>query len=218
MTVRWLHRGATAKNINLPELVEIYLLRHGQTVQSGTYTGISEVSLSEAGRQQIRSLIPVIGQLEFNHCFCSTLRRCRESYELLDIAAPCTFDEDLREIDFGKWEGLSFEQIQKAYDDQFNDWMTQGESFSFPGGEKISSFNDRVIGWFDSLLTRDLDRVLIVAHGGVLRIGLCHLLDVKESRTFSYNFKEGALSQVEVDDGFTRLEFFNYTGMAQWDG
>lgn len=216
--VRWLRRGATAKNINSPELVEIYLLRHGQTVQSGTYTGISEVTLSEAGRQQIRSLIPVIGQLELNHCFCSTLYRCRESYELLGIEVPCTFDEDLREINFGNWEGLSFDQIQRTYGDQLNDWIMQGDNFTFPGGERISSFNERVTGWFDNLLTRDFDRVLIVAHGGVLRIGLCHLLDVKESSTFSFNFKEGALSQVEADDGFVHLEFFNYTGKFQWEG
>lgn len=212
MTRRWSRRGATAENINSPELVEIYLLRHGQTAQSGTYTGITDVSLSAEGKRQIRALIPIITELEFDHCFCSPLLRCIETYALLDIGLPYTDDKDLKEINFGSWEGLTFQQIQKDFADQLNQWEDQGDSFTFPGGERISSFNERVKGWFGALLANDFNRVLIVAHGGVLRIGLCHLLGVDEGRAFAFNFKEGALTHVAVNNGSARLEFHNCRG------
>lgn len=201
-----------AINISFPETVEIYLLRHGKTVMSGTYTGSTDVELSAVGRQQARSLNSFLNQVHFDHCFCSPLVRCRETLTLLDIDSECSFAESLKEIDFGSWEGLTFDEIQSRYPDQLANWTSEGEDFIFPKGEKIETFNMRVSEWFDKLLTKDSNRVLIVAHGGVLRAAICNLLDIDITRCFAFNPMEGAVSKVVVNNDFAHLEFFNCRG------
>ena len=192
--------------------MHIYLLRHGQTPQAGTYTGSTDVELSTAGREQITSLASVLQAIDFDHCFCSPLVRCRQTLSLLDLSSETSFTESLREIDFGSWEGLSFEQIEKAYPDQLRDWVSKAEAFRFPGGEKIDDFNSRIISWFNNLLTKQFNRVLIVAHGGVIRVALCHLLGIEITRAFAFNPKQGRVALVHVEAGSGRLDLFNCRG------
>lgn len=192
--------------------MEIYLVRHGESISAGTYTGSIDVELSAGGRQQVRSLSIVFNQLVFDHCFCSPLGRCRETFALLDVDSECSLVESLKEIDFGDWEGLSFDEIQSRYPDQLAKWTCEDNDFRFPGGERIRAFNTRVSEWFDKLLTKDFNRVLIVAHGGVLRAGICHLLGIDSSRAFAFSPKEGAVSKISVTNGFAHLEFFNCRG------
>lgn len=192
--------------------MEIYLLRHGKTLQSGTYTGRTDVALSDEGRQQITTLSPFLQSIKFDTCFCSPLIRCVQTWNLLDVDSDPLFDESLKEIDFGFWEGLSFEQIQRDFSNELAAWGREGEDFCFPGGEMIRAFNSRVTRWLDNLLTKDFNRVLIVAHGGVIRIAICHLLVFETARAFAFNPREGRLSMVNVVDGFGQLEMLNCKG------
>ena len=192
--------------------MRIYLLRHGHTPQAGTYTGSTEVELSTTGREQIAALASSLQEIDFDHCFSSPLVRCRQTLSLLDIRSEISFAESLREIDFGSWEGLSFAQIENDYPDQLHDWVSKGDAFRFPEGEMISDFNSRVSTWFNNLLTNNFNRVLIVAHGGVIRVGLCHLLGIDMIRAFAFNPKQGRVSMVQVEEGAGRLELFNCRG------
>ncbi|RZW25037.1 MAG: hypothetical protein EX260_03490, partial [Desulfobulbaceae bacterium] len=67
----------------------------------------------------------------------------------------------------------------------------------------------RVTGWLDNLLTKEFNRVLIVAHGGVIRIAICHLLGIDTARAFAFNPMEGRVAMVHVVDGFGQLEMLN---------
>lgn len=192
--------------------MEIYLLRHGHTPQPGTYTGSTDVELSIEGTQQVSRLSPLFDLLDFDYCFCSPLVRCKQTVSLLAIDAELFFDECLREIDFGVWEGLSFAEVQANYPEQLDKWECEGEDFTFPGGETIRTFNARITGWFDKLLTKEFNRVLIVAHGGVIRVGISHLLGIDHLRAFAFNPKEAGVSKISIIDGYGNLEFFNCSG------
>ena len=192
--------------------MEIYLLRHGLTTQPGTYTGISDVDLAEAGRQQIRTLSPGLSKIKFDHCFCSPLRRCRQSFRLLDIKSELTIDENLQEINFGDWEGLSFTEVKERFPADVERWLKQGDGFQFPHGESTEDFCLRISRWFERLGRKAYDRVLVVSHGGVLRYGICHLLNLGKSHSFAFHVGEGLLSKVTVEHGAGRLEFLNRTG------
>ena len=193
--------------------MEIYLLRHGRTLSSGTYTGCTDVPLSDRGRQQITTLSPFLQSIKFDTCFCSPLIRCVQTWNLLEVDSDPIFDESLKEVDFGFWEGLSFEQVQRDFSDELADWEREGEDFRFPGGEMIRAFNARIIRWLDNLLKKDFNRVLIVAHGGVIRIAICHLLAFETARAFAFNPREGSLSMVNVVGGFGQLELMNCKGL-----
>lgn len=155
-------------------------------------------------------LQPFISTMRFDRCYSSPLSRCQETFELLNIGSPCSIESDLLEIDFGRWEGLTFARIEKQFPDQLEQWVKQQERFTFPDGELITAFNSRVCRWFDKLLTKDYERVFIVSHGGVLRTGICHLLGFDSAQAFAFQVKEGHLSTVIVSDGFGRLDLFNW--------
>jgi broad specificity phosphatase PhoE len=113
--------------------VEIYLLRHGHTPQPGTYTGSTDVELSIEGTRHVSNLSPLFDQLDFDCCFCSPLSRCRQTVSLLAIDAELIFDDCLREIDFGDWEGLSFADVQANYPEQLDKWAREGPRRSNTG-------------------------------------------------------------------------------------
>lgn len=192
--------------------MDIYLLRHGQTTQPGTFTGVTDVFLSKAGEGQIRKIAPVLKTAQIEHCYCSPLIRCRDTVRMLELACDVTVDEDLKEIDFGLWEGLDYDQVKQEYPDEMNRWIEQKESFTFPRGARISQFNHRIQQWFDELLNTRHNRVLIVAHGGVLRVGLHALLGLGSDTIFGVNFAEGAVSRVKIQEGFPYLESLNCRG------
>ena len=190
----------------------IYLLRHGHTDGSGTYTGVSDVELNPGGREGVGRLANLVNTLDLQRCFCSPLRRCRETAALLNITCEISYDESLREIDFGRWEGLSFTQISQSDQSLLDRWLAQGEDFTFPGGERGADFNTRVETWFDLLAKDNSERVLVISHAGVIRQGLCHLLGLPSSASFHFDIKEAALSLVSRENGFSQLQFLNSRG------
>jgi len=192
--------------------LEIYLLRHGRTTRPGTYTGVSDVDLAETGRRQILSLSPHLLEIRFDHCYCSPLKRCRQSLSLLNIKCGLTIDENLREIDFGDWEGLSFAEVQDRFPEDVEGWMKAGDDFQFPRGDATRDFCLRVSGWFDELVRAAYNRVLVVSHGGVLRYGICQLLGIDKKHGFALHVEEGHLSKVFFAHGMGRLDFLNRMG------
>lgn len=190
--------------------MEIYLLRHGQTVSPGTYTGVSDTRLSEAGCRQVRAISPLLKEIHPEYCYSSPLSRCRKSVELLDLECDCSYDDGLREIDFGRWEGLCFTEISDNDEALLHEWLTVKDGFTFPGGDSITAFHSRITTWFRNILgQRKYERILIVAHAGVIRAGLCYMLTIPAWRAFSFEVQEAALSLVIHETDHSRLVYLN---------
>jgi broad specificity phosphatase PhoE len=190
--------------------MELYLLRHGKSVTPGTYIGATDSELSETGYQEIRALNPLLSGLQLDHCYCSPMRRCRESADLLDLQCDCSYDDNLREIDFGVWEGLSFAEISVADGPRLQQWLELKDTFVFPEGDSITEFNNRIGAWFGTLLEQQIyERVLIVTHAGVIRTGLCRMLNLDYQNAFSFAVEEAALSLVVHEAGHARLVYLN---------
>ncbi len=128
---------------------------------------------------------------------------------MLALQSACTIEENLKEINFGKWEGLGFDQVKEQYPEDIEEWRRECGNFQFPQGDSIPAFYQRISDWFDNLLAGEFNRVLIVTHGGVLRCSVCHLLGLGQDHCFAFSFDEGSVSKVVVENGFARLEFLN---------
>ena len=87
---------------------KLFLLRHGKTALAGKFAGSTNVDLSSVGIEQVQSLRPVVARERFEKIFCSPMHRCRQTARLLDLDVEISYAEDLREIDFGLWEGKDF--------------------------------------------------------------------------------------------------------------
>ena len=149
--------------------MNIYFLRHGQTVSAGTYTGSTDVPLSVDGVDQIVSISLFLREIDFDFVFCSTLGRCKKSFELLDIPVACSFDAALKEIDFGRWEQRSFAHIYREDRKNMELWFQLKEKFTFPEGDNILEFSTRIKHWFEKLKNERYKNVLVVSHAGVIK-------------------------------------------------
>ena len=144
---------------------EIYLFRHGETEwsKSGQHTGRTDIPLTPNGEEQARAVGRLIDGRPFARVFTSPLQRARHTAELIgygDVAEVC---EDLREWDYGDYEGIATRDIRK----DVPGWLVwTGE---IPNGETLDQVGeraDRVIA-----MARDVEGdVALFAHGHLLRI------------------------------------------------
>jgi broad specificity phosphatase PhoE len=160
-------------------LTRLILVRHGETEgqSSVRYYGVTDVPLSALGRAQAHAARARIPGETFEAVWASTLSRAWESARLIAPRHPVRIESDFREIDFGRWEGLTREEIELADPDLHAEWQRKEPGFEFPGGESRSLFRDRVACGLRSLRGSGVQSALVVAHKGVLRTLLelvCH--------------------------------------------
>jgi probable phosphoglycerate mutase len=93
--------------------MRLFLIRHGETewALSGRHTSYTDLALTENGRAQARALRPKLEKYTFTQVLCSPRRRARETCELAELGAKMEICEDLREFDYGDYEGLLKSEI-----------------------------------------------------------------------------------------------------------
>lgn len=147
--------------------MEVILLRHGKTEGNlaGRYIGRTDEPLCEAARRQLREVEPFTG---VSNVLASPLRRARETARLLFPEAALTICRDLREMDFGDFEGRTAGEM--AADPAYRQWVRDGCTGPCPNGESLESFMARTCGAFDLAVRRSIsrkeERLVVVAHGG----------------------------------------------------
>jgi len=161
----------------------IFLVRHGETEGESSirYHGITDVRLSELGREQMRcaarSIAARRGDVNFGKVFSSSLVRASEGAQIVarDAAAIVTIGE-FAEVHFGLFEGLTADEIRERYPDHFAVWNADrlAPDYTYPGGESRANFAARVERGLERVLAiwkperGDWD-ALLVAHRGVIR-------------------------------------------------
>ena len=153
----------------------LLLARHGETDWNAEFRwqGHSDTPLNERGREQARRLAESIERVDV--VYASDLARARETAEIVAgrLGLEVETDPRLRERGFGGWEGLTSEEIEVAFADAHSRWRA-GEGFGADDAEPFDAFAARVESFVDDVLSRHPDeRVLVVAHGGTIRVIHC---------------------------------------------
>jgi broad specificity phosphatase PhoE len=155
-----------------------HLLRHGEPAVFGRINGrLPGVGLSAKGRAEIAAVAGRLADEKIDAIYASPLQRTRETAEILAdrLALPVQYREDVIELDFGEWTGLTAEQIRK--DERWQMWSNCRSIAATPGGESWRQVQDRVVGaLFDLRRLHPSESVVIVSHGDVIRAGLLFAL------------------------------------------
>ena len=159
---------------------EILFIRHAETDMAGTFCGHSDPQLNAQGRVQLAELIKRLRAENFGAVYSSDLRRARETGLALaeDFMIKCHVRPALREIDFGRWEGLRWEEVEQLDEIFARRWVVEYPHLPAPDGEDFDAFERRVLGEvkFLSLEAENAERkIAVVTHAGVLRTILCSL-------------------------------------------
>ncbi len=104
----------------------------------------------------------------------------------------------MREIHFGRWEGRRFDDIKASEPNEVQDWCENPLDFTFPEGDSVESFIDRVERYFHWLRQQDGENLLIVTHGGVIRALLACILKLKRADQFKFEVLRGSLSIIKL--------------------
>jgi broad specificity phosphatase PhoE len=181
------------------------LVRHGKATGTvpGAYFGWTDVPLDESARPGLRHLASRLARQDLALACSSDLRRARQTLALLlegrEPAPPTRAEAALRELHFGVWEGLSYAEIAARPDGP--DVLAGGRAA--PGGESLADLAARVERFLDGLRRETPDEaegaVLIVAHGGPLRVLLCLLLGLAPQAHWRFRLDHGSLSEVRWD-------------------
>lgn len=182
---------------------KILLARHASTGREyqGRFIGATDLPLAASGPAEVARLAQALAPFSPEATLCSPLLRARQTVELLAGHAeigPVLPDRDLREIDFGRWERLSFAEIAQGDSELVKRWAAWAEDFAFPEGEAVGGFLARTGAAADRLAARPEESILVVAHGGVVRALLCHLLKLEPRHYLLFDVKPARLTTIDL--------------------
>ena len=149
----------------------IHLIRHGITEgnQNGQYIGVTDIPLTTNGIKELERLREADVYPQVEVCYASPLLRCRQSLEIIYPEAIPILVEDLRECNFGVFEGRSAQEL--AGDADYKAW-TAGRIAAPPGGESTADFTRRVCAGFGQavrhMMENGITEAAAVVHGGVI--------------------------------------------------
>jgi broad specificity phosphatase PhoE len=182
---------------------KILLARHASTGPEyrGRFIGASDLPLAESGPAEVARLAQVVAPFAPAVTFCSPLLRARQTAALLAEQTGIGTvheDHDLREIDFGRWEKLNFAEIGAAEAELVKRWAAWSEDFTFPDGEAVAAFLARTAAVAARLAARPEESMLVVAHGGVVRALICHLLKLPPRHYLLFDVKPARLATIAL--------------------
>lgn len=199
-----------------PQLSRLLLARHGNTKGNSAerFWGQTDVELSANGIWQAQRLADRLAEEKIDSVYTSTLSRASATAEII---ASCHQMEvitcpELLEINFGHVEGLTFNEIGERYPELVKAWPTRDISLRFPEGESINDLDHRVMKFYDRLQKHAPEEtVLVVAHSGVLRLLICHLLKIDIWHWRQLRTDLASLSIVETRSQGATLDLLNDT-------
>jgi len=196
----------------------LLLARHG-ACGTNTFIGATDVPLSEEGRKQAAALAKVVALKKPLRCFCSPMLRCRETAALALAGTQLQpeIENELREINFGRWEGRRFEEIARTDPEAVNRLAKFDRDFAFPGGEAIGAFLARVKGAAKRMSASSEGPVLAFTHAGVITAAICLLLGLSPRKHLAFSTRYAALTSLLVFGNRGVLIGLNESGQAPED-
>lgn len=197
-------------------VTRLILARHAETIWHAErrYTGSSDVSLTEHGNLQAHALGTWARRAKLDSVWSSGLGRARATAHACEASTGLSVvvDDRLRELDFGVGEGLTLQEIARDHPDSFRQFVADPATFNFSGGEDPQSAAFRFLSCLaDIQELYPSGRILIIAHGTVIRLALCSLVGVpmKDYRRLFPVIVNCALTELDVREGSTSLLAFN---------
>jgi alpha-ribazole phosphatase len=161
-------------------------IRHAETEMAGRFCGHSDPDLNAQGRMQLTSLTQQLSAEPIDTVYSSDLRRASATAQAIAVALeiPQVVRPALREIGFGQWEGLRWEEIEELDPEYARKWVERYPHLSAPLGESFQAFEARVLQEVNHLLDTNRGPIAVVTHGGVLRVVLQHLCGCPEAEAW----------------------------------
>lgn len=196
---------------------KLYLIRHAHTRDNELkkYSGLSDTELSETGKKQASQLCDYLKEkVKVDKVYTSSLRRTldtvKEYVDYLNI--DVTKMDGLNEMDFGKFDSLTLEEIQKNYPTEYEEFMKGDILFRFPGGENLEDTYERNIKAFEQIMKENdgEESIMIAGHMGTVRNIVSYLLCNSYKVHWHIKIENATVTVFEMHDDFGILSQLGY--------
>jgi alpha-ribazole phosphatase len=186
--------------------MDIYLIRHTRTAaETGLCYGRTDVALSSGFGEDLAMLRQKL-PASTGGCavFSSPLTRCMQLAEIL--SPNVTPDDRLLELNFGQWEGRRFDEIDP---DLLSRWTGNFVEAAPPGGESFTDLVERVGDFWQDLVQRPHEQVLVVTHAGAIRALLARVLELPLANAFQLRVDPGSVHKLRRQNDYTYIDYLN---------
>lgn len=185
----------------------ILLIRHAVAEGNGRFQGHTDVPLAPAAGPQLRVLVRKMSRYPIQAIYSSDLQRAHATAQAMArrFGTEVILRPGLREIHFGRWEGLSWRQIAHRFPRLSRRWLTRFPHHPLPGAERFDAFKKRVTRELDEIVSANTGScVAIVTHAGVARLIVAGALGVPDRNLFRIGMDPSAVSVIDCyRDGMT---------------
>lgn len=128
-----------------------------------------------------------------------------------ELETTCEVDENISEMDFGIFEGLTIEEAMEKYPEDYNNFQDHFDTTRIPDGESYDDFIDRMDNFLEQIAylnnEEKLDEIIVVSHGGVIRELLERLLDIDPGESWKFLIGNGCIIKLVLrEDGYRLRE------------
>ena len=186
------------------------LVRHGETAWNaeGRVQGQLDIPLSGTGRAQARAVASALAREAFDAIWSSDLGRVRETAQpYAEVSRKeILISRDLRERHYGDFQGITYAEAKARLPEEYARFRDKDPDFDFRTGESLKGFNERVLRFFNGLLTAHPGKNLLVfTHGGVLEMVYRHATGRGLSTPRDFEIPNAALNRLSVAGGAWRV-------------
>lgn len=190
----------------------LILVRHGESEWNakGLWTGLTDISLSEKGKEEARIAAQEIQDIPLDMVFTSDLKRAQETADIithqLATDSPLIKNKALNERDYGELTGKNKWDLKKEFGDEKFTLLRRSFDYPIPGGETLKDVYNRVIPYYKAIIEPELKagkNVLIAAHGNSIRALIKYLDQISDENIAHLEVATGEVYVYIIDSDGT---------------
>ncbi len=195
----------------------LLFLRHAEVEEAyhRVFGGRIDMAISALGRQQAAALAEyLVRRFSIDVLYASPMQRVRMTLEPLLARLPLQpqIVEDLREVDFGAWTGLRWDQIAERFGVTAFDWLDNLERGTMPDAEPEEMFRRRLDRVLQQIFKDSAGKTVAVAcHGGVIRMALAVLLELPLHKMTHLEVEYASLTWIDCQGPKREMQLHNFT-------
>lgn len=200
------------------EATNLYFIRHAEVEERyhRVFGGRLDMPLSRQGHRQADAMAGYLRRRRFDGLYASPMLRVQQTLKPLngpDQLQPVTLSE-FREVDFGSWTGLTWDEVRERHQMSPYDWLEYLESGRIREAEPLTEFTERVGNGLQRVLkAHSGETVAIACHGGVIRMALAILLELPLSKMKAFDIEYASVTWVSCHPEKTEVQLLNF---APW--
>ena len=201
-------------------MIKLILVRHAQTIDNSNFrlSGHIDSKISNIGKEQIKYLTSYLKDLSIDSIYTTTSSRTKNT--VLEISKLNSIDiievENLKEINFGDFEGMTFNEIKESYPNEFQNMIDDGYDYKYPNGEGLIDTYKRVCREIDKIIKYSEGKtVLICSHGGTIRNIISYLITGSYKHHWNFKIDNASVTIIEIQDNFAVMNKLNDTSFIR---